>query len=155
MASSTRTNVILQPRIPDGLFPIAFKVFVGDAEAPQIPTSRYRSGDIYIGIDDIWIMQSGSWVKWVPTDPMLLNIDNDELYVAPCKTKGLQLVSGIDAHAACCSSTRKDLDIDQSDDMTAIMHRIMRKVLGISVGDASISRIKVHINLAFTINYNS
>ena len=126
----------LQPYIPDSSLPINIQVFHGDSPSPHIDARGLRSGVLYLGPSEIWIIQSSQWVEWKPAQSLLLDFDGEELWTAPCVTQGLRMVTTEDQHVAELPRVRRELGLGPSDDITAPVLQRIKMVTGIKSGNA-------------------
>jgi hypothetical protein len=134
---------VLQPRIPSDSFPITVGVFVGKSSRPELPNTGRRSGDLYLGTDELWIIQSGAWVKWNPSEAVLLEFDGDELYTTPCTIQGLRLVDDEEEHKSTLPQLRRDMGIGPTDDMTLPVLQRIKDTIGYVDADAHVTEAKV------------
>ncbi|KAI6120783.1 hypothetical protein EDD17DRAFT_1514088 [Pisolithus thermaeus] len=89
-------QALLQPSIPSSSLPVNLTVFHGGTSPPSTTHAECYSGDIYIGLRDIYIFCDGKWEIWVLTNPFRLDLYGDILYVVPCGRQGIQLISSTD-----------------------------------------------------------
>ncbi|KAF8435844.1 hypothetical protein L210DRAFT_3648501 [Boletus edulis BED1] len=134
----------IKPCVPKDVFPIVLAVYNGDSPSPDRPAVGLRSGELYLGPSDIWIVQSGVWANWKPSVSLMLDIDNDELYISPCATGGIQFVVDQATHEDNLPLTRLALGLQDSDDMTAVIAERIRAASAINTGsipqDAAVTR---------------
>ena len=108
---------------PSGRFPVALVVTINaEADRPDLVSDACDGPSIYVGKKTIWINQMGGWAIWAPEQPMDVDVFGETLYVAPCTTKGIQLVATLQEHAESVGATRMALGVGMSDGMLDVLY---------------------------------